>query len=176
MSDFYNDDWINLGHNWIHKTAIVHDNVVMGKGNSIGPYSVVGGNGELRNTNPTEFKGSVFIGDNNMISELVTIQRPFKEGKVTKIGNNNMIMAHSHIGHDASIGSNCEICASSVIAGFVTVCDGVLVKIGVITHPRITIGKKAILGCGAIVIKNVPEGAKMVGNPARELGINKYKF
>jgi len=169
MENIYDHDWINLGSNWIHNTAIVHDNVVMGKGNSIGPYTVIGGNGEMRNKNPTEFKGKVVIGDNNVISEHVTIQRPFVEGESTIIGDGNLIMAHSHVGHNAKIGDCCEICTSSVIAGFVSVGDGAMVKLGVITHPRIKIGKNAILGCGAIVIKDVPEGVKMVGNPAREI-------
>ena len=110
--DLYDPHGIYEGND-IHHTAIIYPNVIMGKGNKIGPYCVIGSDGEIRDCD--EFKGIVVIGDNNVISELVTIQRPKDQGSVTEIGSNNILMAHSHVGHDVKIGNNCEISTSSVI-------------------------------------------------------------
>ncbi len=168
MTDFYNSEWINIDGNYIHRTAIVFPNVKLGKGNWIGPYAVIGGNGEIRGTNQMQYKGWIEIGDNNVISELVTIQRPFDE-RCTKIGNENIIMAHSHIGHDVQIGDRCEICTGAIIGGYAVIKDGVKLKLGVTVRNRKTVGANSIVGLGAAVVKNVPDSVVWVGNPAKEI-------
>src|SRR3990167_3794127 len=85
--------------NSIHPTAVIHEGVEIGEGNVIGAYAVIGSNGEIRGA--TKFEGTVHIGNNNVISEFVSIQKPAHKGGKTVIGNNNIIMAHSHVGHDA---------------------------------------------------------------------------
>lgn len=152
--------------NQIHHTAVIFDNVRMGKNNIIGPYSVIGSNGEIRNCNA--FNGEVIIGDGNIISELVTIQRPAEKNKITKIGNNNLIMAHSHIGHDVEIGNNCEVCTGSIIGGFVIIEDNVKIKLGVTIRNRKKIKSGALIGLGSAVVKDVEENSIVYGNPARK--------
>lgn len=171
-NDLYNSDWINIDGNSIHKTAIVHPNVKLGKGNVIGAYCVIGGNGEIRGKNPDEFRGTVHIGNFNTISEHVTIQRPFEKGRSTIVGNDNLIMAHAHIGHDAYIGNGCEICTSSVIGGYVTVYDGAKIKLHCVIRNRLIIGSESVVGMGSVVTKNVPHFAVVYGNPAREKGVD----
>jgi len=166
-NNLYHAEFINIDGNNIHRTAIVNDNVILGKGNIIGAYTVIGSNGEMRNVPFDGFKGKVIIGDNNVISEHVTIQTPFDEDAETKIGNDNIIMAHCHIGHDAVISDNTEICTTTIIAGYTTVEDGAKVKLGCVTRNRITIGKNAIVGMGSVVTKNVPAGKTVYGNPAK---------
>lgn len=171
-NDLYNNDWIDIDGNLIHKTAIVHPNVKLGKGNVIGAYCVIGGNGEIRGKNPDEFRGTVHIGNNNVISEHVTIQRPFEKGKSTIIGNDNLIMAHVHIGHDAYIGNGCEICTSSVIGGYVTIYDKAKIKLHCVIRNRLIIGSEAVVGMGSVVTKSVPNFAVVYGNPAKQKGID----
>ena len=166
--DLYNQDWINIDGNSIHKTAIIHPNIVLGKGNVIGAYCVIGGNGEIRGVMQADFKGTVHIGNDNVISEHVTIQRPLKHGKSTMIGNENLIMAHAHIGHDAYIGNGCEICTSSVIGGFVTIYDRVKVKLNCTIRNRLIIGMDSIIGMGSVVTKDVPPFTTVYGNPAKQ--------
>ena len=67
LATFYEYEYINLDGNYIHRTAIVYPNVILGKGNWIGAYSVIGSNGEIRGVDQKEFKGTVTIGDNNVI-------------------------------------------------------------------------------------------------------------
>jgi UDP-N-acetylglucosamine acyltransferase len=167
-TDFYNSEWINLDGNWIHKTAIVHNNVKLGKGNTIGAYAVIGGNGEIRGVKQGAFKGTVVIGDNNVISELVTIQRPFTD-TCTKIGNNNLIMAHSHIGHDVQIGDDCEICTGTILGGYAIIENKVKLKLGVTVRNRKKIESGALVGLGSVVVKDIASGETVVGNPAKQL-------
>jgi acyl-[acyl carrier protein]--UDP-N-acetylglucosamine O-acyltransferase len=165
--NFYNNQWIAIDSNKIHITAIIYPNVILGKNNIIGPYCVIGSNGEIRNVKQGDFKGNVIIGDNNVISEFVSIQRPYNQ-ESTIIGDNNIIMAHSHIGHDVKIGSNCEICTGTIIGGYVTIEDNVKVKLGVTIRNRIKVAIGALIGLGSSVVKDVKENTIVYGNPAKE--------
>ncbi len=163
---YLDHDYVNLYGNHIHSTAIVHKNVTLGKGNIIGPYTVIGSNGEIRGKGQNDFHGSVSIGNNNIISEHVTIQRPFEE-RTTYIGNDNIIMAHAHIGHDVIVGNGCEICTGAIIGGHTIIKDGVKLKLGATVRNRLTIGSNATIGLGSAVVKNVKPDTTVYGNPAR---------
>jgi UDP-N-acetylglucosamine acyltransferase len=167
MSGLYESDWINIDGNDIHRTAIIHPNVKLGTGNVIGAYCVIGGNGEMRNVDQKDFSGSVVIGNNNVISEFVSIQRPFNENGRTIIGNDNLIMAHSHLGHDVKIGNDCEICTGTVIGGYVEIYDGAKIKLKCVIRNRVKIGEFSIVGMGSVVTKNVTEYSTVYGNPAK---------
>ena len=164
---------INTNHriykeNKIHPTAIIYDNVEMGKANVVGAYSVIGSNGEIRDKDQAKFAGKVYVGDNNVISEHVTIQRPYYGGKSTCIGSNNIIMAHAHIGHDVIIRNNCEICTSSVIGGHVKIDNRTKIKLNCVIRNRVEIGENVIVGLGSNVTKNLDSNKTYFGNPAKE--------
>ena len=163
--NLYDNEWINVDGNYIHRTAIIHESVSLGKGNWIGAYTVIGSNGEIRGKDPKEFKGNVSIGDNNVISEHVTIQRPF-DFVTTYIGSNNIIMAHAHIGHDVKILDNCEICTGSIIGGYTVIESGVKIKLGCTLRNRLKIGSNALIGLGSVVVKDVEADSVVYGNPA----------
>ena len=140
----------------------------MGKGNIIGAYAVIGEAGEQRGKHPDDFKGLVVIGDNNRISEHVTIQRPYESDKSTKIGNDNFIMAHSHIGHDAVIGDNNELCTGTIVGGYVTITNDTRIKLGVTIRNRVFVSCGCVIGMGSVVIKDVEPFTTVYGNPAKE--------
>ena len=164
--NLYEHDFINIDGNYIHRTAIIHECVKLGKGNWIGAYTVIGSNGEMRGKDQKQFKGTVSIGDNNVISEHVTIQRPF-DFVTTYIGNDNIIMAHSHIGHDVKILNDCEICTGSIIGGYCVIESGVKIKLGCTIRNRLKIGSNAIIGLGSSVVKDVDKDSVVYGNPAK---------
>lgn len=166
LSDFYNVDFINIDGNYIHRTAVIYDNVKLGTGNWIGAYTVIGSNGEIRGKDPKSFKGTVHIGNNNIISEHVTIQRPF-DFRTTYIGDNNIIMAHSHVGHDVKILDNCEICTGVIIGGYTVIESGVKIKLGATLRNRLKIGSNALIGLGSTVVKDVAQDSVVYGNPAK---------
>lgn len=163
----YNAEWIEVDGNHIHRTAIISPYVKMGTGNWIGAYSVIGSNGEIRGKDPKGFEGVVFIGDNNVISEHVTIQRPFEENQATVIGSNNIIMAHAHIGHDVQICDNCEICTGVILGGYSKIGNNVKIKLGATVRNRMSIYDNALVGLGSAVVKPVEHGSVVYGNPAR---------
>jgi UDP-N-acetylglucosamine acyltransferase len=169
IETIYNQEFINIDGNWIHKTAIVNDNVQMGKGNRVGAYSVIGSYGEVRGMKPEDFKGKVIIGDNNVISELVTIQTPV-DG-VTRIGSNNIITAHSHIGHDAQIGDWCEVCISC-IGGYAKISNFAKVKMWSVIRNRKSVGTGATVGMGSVVTSHIPDNVLVYGHPAKENKLN----
>jgi UDP-N-acetylglucosamine acyltransferase len=164
----YDTEWINIDGNHVHRTAIVHPNVKMGTGNWIGAYSVIGGNGEIRGVDQKTFEGYVSIGDNNIISEHVTIQRPHERGAGTIVANGCILMAHCHIGHNAHIGHQVEICSGAVVGGYAIVKVGAMVKLGAIIRNRVTVENYSVVGMGAVVTKDVPYNTTVYGNPAKE--------
>lgn len=166
--DFYDKYSKYDKSNVIHDTAIIYDNVELGKNNVIGAYTVIGSNGEIRGVNQNDFKGKVIIGDNNVISEHVTIQRPYNE-TTTKIGNDNIIMAHSHIGHDVHIGNETEICTGVILGGYSVVKDKSKIKLGVTVRNRKTIGENSLVGMGSVVVKDIEKDSVVVGNPAKNI-------
>ena len=167
MSEFYNVDFINIDGNYIHRTPIIHDNVRLGTNNWIGAYCVIGSNGEIRGKDQKAFKGNVVIGDNNVISEHVTIQRPY-EFVSTYIGDNNIIMAHSHIGHDVKVLNDCEICTGVIIGGYTVIESGVKIKLGSTLRNRLRVGSNALIGLGSVVVKDVDKDTIVYGVPAKK--------
>jgi sugar O-acyltransferase (sialic acid O-acetyltransferase NeuD family) len=83
------------------------------------------------------------------------------------IGDFSMIGPNTTIGHDVSIGEWNTLCAQCDITGHVVVGDSVFMGSRVSVIPSKKLGNKSIVGAGAVVISNVPEGCTVAGNPAR---------
>ncbi|NBV38938.1 MAG: hypothetical protein EBS00_05170 [Verrucomicrobia bacterium] len=83
------------------------------------------------------------------------------------IGDFSMIGPNTTIGHDVSIGEWNTLCAQCDLTGHVVVGDSVFMGSRVSVIPSKKIGNKSIVGAGALVVSNVPEGCTVAGNPAR---------
>ncbi len=88
----------------VHAHVVIEKHTHIGEGTEVYPGAILGCTPQDR-----KFKGEVsylIIGSNNIIRECVTLHRATGEGQETRIGDNNLIMAYSHIGHNCRIGSN----------------------------------------------------------------------
>ncbi|MBB3172427.1 hypothetical protein FHR90_000233 [Endobacter medicaginis] len=103
------------------------------------------------------------------------VGQPAYIGPNVRFGRHVQMQPMAAVGHDSRIGDFVTICACH-IAGWVLVEDDVFVGIGsVIIHGNaarpLVIGRGAVIGAGAVVMKSVPPGAVMVGNPARDMSL-----
>ncbi|NLG84320.1 MAG: acyl-ACP--UDP-N-acetylglucosamine O-acyltransferase, partial [Firmicutes bacterium] len=112
-------------------------------------------------------------GDDNVFREFVTVSRGTEGGGgVTRIGNNNLFMAYSHIAHDCQIGSHVVIANATNLAGHVHVEDRAVIGGMCGIHQFTKIGKMCMVGACSKIVKDVPPYVLVDGNPARVAGIN----
>src|SRR5689334_20599483 len=94
--------------------AIIKNGTTLGENNDVCEHVVIGG-APQHVAKPTDI-GRIVIGTGNTFREFVTIHRAMKPDGTTTVGNNTMLMAGAHVGHDCKIGSNI-ICANNVLFG-----------------------------------------------------------
>ena len=127
----------------IAQGAIVGPNVIIGEGSVIGPNAVIEGRTQIGKNNKVfpnvfiglepqdlKYKGAsteVIIGDNNTFRECVTINKATDEEEKTIIGNNNLLMAYTHIGHNCELGNRIVLSNSVQVAGHVKVEDKAII-------------------------------------------------
>ncbi len=112
------------------------------------------------------------IGDYNLIRESVTINKGTFSKKVTRIGNNNLIMANAHIGHDCEIGNNCIIGFSVGMAGEVCVADFANISGLTGIHQFVRIGEHCMVSGLSKVVKDIPPYIIVAKDPLLYEGIN----
>lgn len=162
-----------IGANCIIEPFVyIEDNVVIGDNCHIMAHSSVLSGTRMGNNNKV-FHGAVVggipqdlkfvgedttleIGDNNMIRENVTLNRGTASKGKTVIGNNNLFMENSHIGHDCVIGNNCIIGNSSKIAGEVVIEDFAILSACVLVHQFSHLGGHIMVQGGSKVSKDIP--------------------
>ncbi|HCE55867.1 MAG: acyl-ACP--UDP-N-acetylglucosamine O-acyltransferase [Lutibacter sp.] len=166
----------------------IHNNVIIGSGTWIGSNVTImegariGKNcrifpGAVISAIPQDLKfegedSLAIIGDNTTIRECVTVNRGTKALGHTKIGDNCLIMATTHIAHDCIIGNNCILANGSIIAGHVTIGDYAILSGLVAVHQFIHIGEHSMVSGGSLVRKDVPPFSKAGKEPLSYIGIN----
>jgi UDP-N-acetylglucosamine acyltransferase len=154
--------------NNIHPTAIITDRVVLGDNITIGAYSTIGFPPEHKGFNGDP--GLVYICSDAVIRECVTIHAP--TGKASRIGVGAYIMSHAHIGHDAFISDFAVISTGAMIGGHAVVGIGSYVGLNASLHQFAKIGDGCILGAGCFFKGTSEDNVKLVGSPARSIGVN----
>lgn len=187
----YVDPSAKIGNNvTIHPFAYIDKDVEIADGCEIMPYaSVIAGTrmgrnnrvyqGAIVGADPQDFrwkgvKSFCFIGDNNTIREHVIINRGiFSEGG-TRIGNDNFIMANSHVGHDSQIGNRCVLGNGVTMAGDCTIADCVILSSNSLLHEDSKVGKWTLVKGGCRIAGNVPPYIIAAHNPVSYYGVNAY--
>jgi sugar O-acyltransferase (sialic acid O-acetyltransferase NeuD family) len=90
-------------------------------------------------------------------------------GPDATIGDYSLLNANCAVDHDCVLGVGVTFGPGVTLAGVVTVGDGAFIGVGATVMPGVTIGENAVVGAGSVVIRPVPEGATVAGNPAKPL-------
>jgi UDP-N-acetylglucosamine acyltransferase len=155
----------------IESHVVVRGPTRIGAGNHIYQFSTVGeATPDLKyRDEPTR----LVIGDNNVIRENVTIHRgTVQDRSETTIGNDNLIMAYVHIGHDSVIGNNTIMVNNTALAGHVHVGDWAILSGYTLVHQFCKIGPHSFSGMGTAIGKDVPAYVTVSGSPAEAKTIN----
>lgn len=144
----------------------------IGRGNRISGHAAIGGDPQDK-----KFSGErseLVIGDRNTIREFVTINRGTADGGgCTRIGNDNWMLAYSHVAHDCQVGNHCVFSNNSTLAGHVEVGDWVIMGGFAGVHQFCRIGAHAFLGMGVLVSGDVPPYTMVAAEAqGRPRGIN----
>jgi UDP-N-acetylglucosamine acyltransferase len=169
--------------------TIIGANVEIGHGSRVGPHAVITGHTRIGANNrvfqfvslgeapqdkkyggePTRLE----IGDNNTIREFCTFNRgTSQDAGITRIGNDNWIMAYVHLAHDCQIGNHTIFANNAQLAGHVHVGDHAMLGGFTVVHQFCHIGAHSITAMGTIVLQDVPPYVTASGNSARPYGIN----
>lgn len=163
---------VKIGKNThVHAHALVTGHTTIGEENQIFSFASIG--------NPPQdlkYKGEptvLEIGNKNAIRECVTLQPgTVQGGGKTCIGNENLLMAYSHVAHDCMIGNSNVIANGVQLAGHVTIDN--MVTLGGLTavHQFVHIGDMVMTGGGSMVILDIPPYCIAEGNRASLRGLN----
>jgi len=168
--------------------VVLSGHTTLGKNNRIFPFASVG-------HEPQDLKyhgepSEVAIGDGNTIRENVTIN-PGTEGggMLTRMGNNNLLMAYSHVAHDCLLGNDIVMANCATLAGHVSVDDGAIIGGMSAIHQFLRIGRYAMIGGMSGIVKDVPPfcltaggyrpglaGLNLVGLKRQGLGLERIRL
>ena len=169
--------------------TIIGPHVDVGAGCVIGPHTVIKGHTRIGAHNqiyqfvslgeaPQDKKYAgeptrLEIGDNNTIREFCTLNTgTAQDAGVTRVGNDNWIMAYVHIAHDCQIGNHTIFANNAQLAGHVHIDDHAILGGYTGVHQFCRVGAHVITGIGTHVLKDVPPFITASGSPAKPYGIN----
>ncbi len=169
--------------------AVIGADVAIGPGCRIGPHVVINGHTRLGAGNkvyqfaslgdapqdkkyrdePTHLE----IGDRNVIRECVTVNRGTAHGKgVTRIGNDNLLMAYSHVAHDCQLGNEIVLSNVATLGGHVEIGDYAILGGLSAVHQFTKVGAYCFIANNAAVTRDVPPYVMAVGQPAEPHSVN----
>ena len=169
--------------------SIIGDNVFIGSGTVIGPHVVIdpfvtiGRNCRIFQyaaigavPQSLKFEGEktyVKIGNGTIIREFVTIHRGTGfGGGITEVGEENFLMAYTHIAHDCRVGRKVVMANNATLAGHITIGDHATIGGLVAVHQFVKIGEYAFVGGKSAVVKDVPPYVIAAGDRAELHGLN----
>jgi UDP-N-acetylglucosamine acyltransferase len=167
------DPGANIGDNvtigpfcYIQDNVTIGDNCILDAHVTLFPYTSIGKNCHLHSNvvlgdSPQDvaFKDElsyVDVGDNCTLREGVTIHRGTKAGTTTKLGNNCLLMAYSHLAHNVQVGNNVIIANGALVAGYAEVGDRAFISGNCLIHQFARVGRLVMLAGGSAVHKDVP--------------------
>ena len=169
--------------------SVIGAGVTVGRGTRVGPHVVIEGETRIGEENrifqfasvgadpqDKKYRGEASrleIGDRNVIRECVTVHRgTVQDHGVTRIGNDNLLMAYVHVAHDCVVGSNCVLANNATLAGHVHIDDWAIMGGLSAVHQFGKVGAHAFIANNAAVTRDVSPYVMAVGQPADAHSIN----
>ncbi len=169
--------------------SIIGEHVRIGEGTSIGPHVVIEGRTRIGTQNhifafsalggvPQDKKyagepTSLEIGDRNTIREYCTFNcGTAQDAGITRVGNDNWIMACVHIAHDCQVGDHTVFANLATLGGHVHVGDYAILGGFTGAHQYVSVGAHAITGVASVLLQDVPPYVMVAGSTAKPFGIN----
>jgi len=169
--------------------TIIGANVRIGAGSSIGPHVVISGTTTIGRDNrifqfasigedpqDKKYHGETTrleIGDRNVIREYCTIHRGTMQDKeVTRIGDDNLLMAYTHVAHDCHVGNHVIMANAASLAGHVSVEDHSILGGFSLVHQFCRVGQYAFSAMGSVISRDIPPYVMVGGRPTKPHGIN----
>ena len=169
--------------------SVIGPQVRIDAGTVVGPHVVIEGHTTLGRDNRVfqfaslgaapqdkKYRGEptrLQVGDRNTIRECVTLNRgTVQDQGLTRIGDDNWIMAYVHVAHDCVVGSNTIFANSTNLGGHVQIGDWVILGGASGVHQFCKVGPHAMTGVGSVVLHDVPPFVMVSGNTAQAHGIN----
>lgn len=141
----------------------LHGPVTIGSGNAIYPFACLGFAPQHAKFDRHAPGHGLVVGNDNTFREHFTAHRAFTDEGPTTIGDRNLFMVGSHVGHDDRVGSDCTIANATLLAGHVTVGDRVTMGGNSAVHQFCTIGRGAMISGVAATTKDVLPFAMVTG-------------
>jgi UDP-N-acetylglucosamine acyltransferase len=169
--------------------TIIGADVVIGAGTWIGPHAVINGPTRIGANNKIfqfaslgdapqdkKYNGEptrLEIGDRNVFRESVTVNRGTTHDKgVTHIGDDNLLMAYSHVAHDCHLGNQIVMANCATLGGHVEIGDWVTMGGLSAVHQHTKVGAHCFIAHNAAVTRDVPPYVMAVGRPAVPHSVN----
>ena len=169
--------------------CVIGPDVEIGAGTVIGPHVVIRGPTSIGRENrifqfasvgedpqDKKYQGEITrleIGDRNVIREYSTVHRgTIQDKSVTRLGDDNLLMAYTHVAHDCVIGNGVIMANGASLAGHVTVDDSAILGGFSLVHQFCRIGRYSFSGMGSVISRDIPPYVMVGGSPTRPRGIN----
>lgn len=169
--------------------SVIGPEVEIASGTRIGPHVVIRGPTRIGHDNQIfqfasigedpqdkKYRGEITrleIGDRNVIREYATLHRgTIQDQSITRVGNDNLFMAYTHVAHDCVIGDGTIMANGASLAGHVRVDDHAILGGFSLVHQFCRIGRESFSGMGSVISRDVPPYVMLGGSPTRPRGIN----
>ncbi len=164
-------------HVTIGEGSVVKSHVVINGHTTIGAHNEIYQFASVGEANQDKkYKGEatqLVIGDHNVIRENATIHRgTIQDEGITRIGDYNLFMASTHVGHDCVVGDNNVLANYVALAGHVKLGNNVILGGYTGVHQFCQVNSYSMCGMGSMVSKDVPMFVMVSGNPAKAHGMN----
>ncbi|MBI3998379.1 MAG: acyl-ACP--UDP-N-acetylglucosamine O-acyltransferase [Armatimonadetes bacterium] len=151
--------------------SVIHDGVRVGHNNTLAAHVILGGLPQDR-----AYRGErtgVVVGDGNILSEFVSVDRATGEGQETRIGSGAYIMSFVKISHNCDIGDGATIVSGSQVAGRVHIGEHAFIGGMSGIHQFVHIGRLVMVGGLSGVSQDVPPYLMVAGFRCRAVGLNR---